>query len=58
MDLLILIMLEFMWVILLVFYIRTLDSLSFGKWLLICGMLGFITLAGICILSELGIVSV
>lgn len=58
MDLLILIMLEFMWVIFLVFYIKTLDSLSFGKWLLICGMLGFITLAGICILSELGIVSV
>ena len=58
MDLLILIMLEFMWVILLVFYIRTLDSLSFGKWLLIYVMLGFITLAGICILSELGIVSV
>lgn len=58
MDLLILIMLEFMWVILLVFYIKTLDSLSFGKWLLICVMLGFITLAGTCILSELGIVSV
>ena len=58
MDLLTLIVLEFMWVILLVFYIRTFDSLSFGKWLLICVMLGFITLAGICILSELGIVFV
>lgn len=58
MDLLTLIMLKFMWVILLVFYIRTLDSLSFGKWLLICVMLSFITLAGICILSELGIVFV
>lgn len=55
MDLLILIVLEFMWVILLVFYIKTLDSLSLSNWFLICMMLGFITLAGMCILSELGI---
>lgn len=55
MDLLILIVLEFMWVILLVFYIKSLDDLSLSNWLLICIMLGFITLAGMCILSELGI---
>lgn len=55
MDLLILIELEFMWVILLVFYIKSLDDLSLSNWLLICIMLSFITLAGMCILSELGI---
>lgn len=58
MDLILLIMMLFVWIMLLVFYIKSLDDLSLSNWLLIRIMLGFITLAGICILSELGIVFV
>ena len=55
MDLILLIMMLFGLIMLLVFYIKSLDDLSLSNWLLICIMLGFITLAGMCILSELGI---
>lgn len=55
MDLILLIMMLFVLIMLLVFYIKSLDDLSLSNWLLICIMLGFITLTGMCILSELGI---